>query len=136
MRRIFGDPGFLPQSFVIDAENGDSAPRMFAIVGATTAFWLLATFLTRPSTAAALDAFYRRVKPGGAWGPVSQRCSDVVVRARLGRSFVAWIVSTILVLACLFAIGEMLFGGALAWLGWAATALVCAFVVLRLERRM
>lgn len=42
-------------------------------VAVTTAAWLLAAFVTNPTDPAVLEAFYRRVQPGGpGWRPVVQ----------------------------------------------------------------
>ena len=72
----------------------------------TTVVWLAVTFATGPESAATLDTFYRRVRPGGpGWRPVS---------SRLG-----------------FA-GDTIPGGALSWVNWIAglAAVYCAVVSL------
>ena len=47
-------------------------------VGTVSLVWLLVTFLTAPTPATKLDAFYRKVRPdGGFWGPVLRRCADL-----------------------------------------------------------
>ncbi len=53
-------------------------PLRFVIVlssGTIVAFAV--ALLTRPTPTHALDAFYRRVRPGGWWGPVAARCPEV-----------------------------------------------------------
>ena len=58
---------------------------LFGIVAIATAAWLLATFLTRPTPEATLDAFYRQVRPGGpGWKPVAARNADVRPDSGLG----------------------------------------------------
>ena len=42
----------------------------FIIIPITIVAWLAATFLTRPVPLDKLNEFYRRVRPGGFWGPV------------------------------------------------------------------
>jgi hypothetical protein len=82
------------------------AKTMLITVLVTTAVWLSVTLLTPPETAATLDRFYRRVRPGGpGWRAVS---------ARLG-----------------FA-KDTIPGGALSWVNWIAgiAAVYCAVVSL------
>src|SRR5687767_7175800 len=47
---------------------------MLVTVAVSTIVWLSVTFLTKPEPDAVLDAFYRRVRPGGrGWAAVSHR---------------------------------------------------------------
>lgn len=47
--------------------------RMIFIMVGTLISWLVITLLTAPVKAEALDAFYRKVRPPGFWGPVRRR---------------------------------------------------------------
>lgn len=138
LRQLLGSPEWMPESWLIlatgDDPAGDSASRMFAIVGVATAVWLTATFLAPRTRSDRLDAFYRRVRPSGLWAPVAARCPDVVVEPRLGAAMMSWIFSTLLVLSCLFAIGTALFHEPWAWIGWAGLACFCALVLWGNER--
>jgi Na+/proline symporter len=89
-----------------DLSKPTYAITMLITVGVTTVVWLAVTFATAPESPATLDAFYRRVRPGGrGWRPVS---------ARLG-----------------FA-GDTIPGGALSWVNWVAglASVYCAVVSL------
>ena len=82
------------------------AKTMLITVGVTTVVWLTVTMLTAPESNATLDAFYRRVRPGGpGWREVARR---------LGFQ------------------NDPIPGGALSWLNWLAgvTAVYCAVVSL------
>jgi SSS family solute:Na+ symporter len=84
---------------------------LFVIVSVTTVAWLAATFLTPPTAMVTLEAFYRRVRPGGpGWRPVARRAPDVIPDAGLGGLVVDWLAGVALVYATLFAIGFLLFG--------------------------
>ena len=85
---------------------------MLVTVAVTTVVWLVVTFLTRPEPDAVLDAFYRRVRPGGpGLGAVSTRLG-------LGRepipggalAWTNWIAGIVAVYATLFGIGKLVFG--------------------------
>jgi Na+/proline symporter len=98
-----------------------------ATVAATTVVWLVVTFLTRPEDPAVLQAFYRRVRPGGrGWAPVSAALG-------LGRepidggplNWTNWVAGVLAVYAALFGVGKLLFGEALLGLGLLAIAAAC-----------
>lgn len=76
---------------------------LFTVV-ASTLVWLPVTFLTAPVEKEKLSAFYRKVRPPGAWGPVAALNTDVE-RAGLGLMLADWIAGTVMVLAATFSIG-------------------------------
>ncbi len=103
----------------------EGAHLMLVTTAVTTVAWITATFLTRPTAAATLDAFYHRVRPGGAgWRIIAERLGygrEPIAGGAL--SWVNWIAGVVSVYATLFGIGKLLFGPrllALAWLGLAA----------------
>ena len=57
------------------------------------AVWLPMMLLTRPESAATLDAFYARVRPAGAWGPVRARVGLAPLDdlARDARRWLLWV---------------------------------------------
>ncbi len=102
----------------------DFPTNLYAVVGLTTAVWLAATYLTRPTEAATLDAFFRRVRPGGpGWAPVARRCADVQPDTGLGALALDWLAGVVLVYATLFGTGYLL-------LGSPGTGLLCMLAAL------
>ncbi len=85
---------------------------MLVTVVATTAVWLTVTFLTAPEPDATLDAFYRRVRPGGpGWARVSARLGFGKEPIPGGAmSFLNWGLGILLVYTALFGIGKIVFG--------------------------
>jgi solute:Na+ symporter, SSS family len=85
---------------------------MLITVAATTVVWLTVTFLTRPEPDATLDAFYRRVRPGGAgWRRVSERLGfgrEPIPGGAL--AWANWVAGVVAVYATLFGIGKLVFG--------------------------
>ena len=85
---------------------------MLVTVAATTVVWLSVTFLTAPEPDATLDAFYRRVRPGGAgWRRVSERLGygrEPIPDGPL--AWANWIAGIVAVYATLFGIGKLVFG--------------------------
>jgi SSS family solute:Na+ symporter len=92
---------------------------MLTTVAITTVVWIAVTFLTKPEPEATLDAFYRRVRPGGpGWETVSRRLGYGRESIPGGAmSFVNWFLGIVLVYTALFGIGKIVFGQL--WMGFA-----------------
>ncbi len=85
--------------------------NLFGIAGITTACWLVATFVTRPTPAPVLGAFFRKIRPGGpGWRPVAADHPDVVVDAGMGRLVLQWLLGCAAVYAALFGVGWTVLG--------------------------
>jgi Na+/proline symporter len=101
---------FVPRSFVGTA-NAD-AWVMLVTVAVSTVVWLAVTFLTRPEPDSVLDAFYRRVRPGGpGWRTVSARLGFGREQIPGGAlAWANWLAGVVAVYATLFGIGKVVFG--------------------------
>lgn len=110
--------------------TADFPVNLYGIVGITTVCWVAATFLTPPTPPEALDAFYRRIRPGGAgWRPVAARNPEVEAERGMGQLALRWALGVAAVYASLFGIGGLLLGtpirgAALLAFGAAALALL------------
>ncbi|HEX7025094.1 MAG TPA: sodium:solute symporter family protein [Gemmatimonadales bacterium] len=71
------------------------------------AVWLPVMLLTRPETPETLDAFYRRVRPGGAWAPVRAR-TGLAPLDSLARDARRWLLWVTVILGGTLAIGWVL----------------------------
>jgi Na+/proline symporter len=113
------------------AEFERQAIVMLVTVALTTAVWLAVTFLTAPEPDATLDAFYRRVRPGGpGWARVSERLGfgrEPIPGGAM--SFLNWALGIVLVYTALFGIGKIVFGRLLTGFELLDVAVV-AFVVI------
>ncbi len=121
-----------------NAVHPDGALAVFpngflVIVAGTTALWLAVMALTPPEPRAHLEAFCRRVRPAGAWGPVRRSAGLPEPRARLGGLALAWLAAVALVYSVLFASGAFLLGTGGAW-SWTAAALGSGALLLGLVR--
>jgi len=101
----------VPRHFAPGDPNAD-AWIMILTVAVTTVAWLAVTWATRPEDDAILDAFYRRVRPGGpGWRHVAIRTGFGGERlAGGGRAWVNWIAGIAAVYSALFGIGKLIFG--------------------------
>jgi SSS family solute:Na+ symporter len=110
-------------------------PQSFLfIVGATTITWLLFTFLTPAEPASHLEAFCRKVDPGGAWGPVRRAAGLPAPASGLLPLLAAWLAAVALTYSVLFLSGCLLLGNPGA-LGYGASALLSLLVLVWLGRR-
>ena len=104
------------------------------IVAVTTVVWVAATFLTRPDDETKLLAFYQKVRPGGAWGPIARKNGK---RYRLKAApFVGWALAVVMIFFLLFGLGKIIFmdwGGGAAYL---AAGLLAAFGLSRVIARI
>jgi Na+/proline symporter len=106
--------------------------NLYSVVGFTTVVWLTATFLTRPTAPETLDAFYRKVHPGGpGWAPVARRHPDVEPDRGLGRLALDWVVGVVLVYSTLFGTGYLILGWTVWGLGCVSVALLAAAFLWR-----
>jgi len=106
------------------------------LVGWTTCWWLLVTFMTRPEPDAHLLAFYRRVRPGGpGWKRIARMAGELPPEP-IGGLVVEWLAGSVMIYATLFGMGTLLLDSWMASLPWFATAAGTLFVIFRsLSRR-
>ena len=85
---------------------------LLVTMAVSTVVWVATTFLTRPEPDAVLDAFYRRVRPGGpGWARVSERLGygrESIPGGAL--AWTNWVAGVVAVYASLFGIGKVVFG--------------------------
>jgi Na+/proline symporter len=101
----------VPKRFAAGDPNAD-AWVMLITVAVSTVVWLTVTYLTSPEPESVLEAFYRRVRPGGpGWARISQRAGfgrEAIPGGRL--AWVNWVTGVVTVYATLFGIGKLVFG--------------------------
>jgi len=101
----------IPPKFPAGDPNA-TAWVMISTVAVTTVAWIVTTFATQPEPASTLDAFYKRVRPGGpGWRAVSERLGygrESIPGGAL--AWTNWIAGIIAVYSTLFGIGKLVFG--------------------------
>jgi Na+/proline symporter len=89
-----------------------TATVMLVTVVCSTVVWIVVTFVTPPESDAVLEAFYRRVRPGGpGWARISMRLGygrEPIPGGAL--AWTNWVAGVIAVYATLFGIGKIIFG--------------------------
>jgi SSS family solute:Na+ symporter len=115
----------------------EGAYLMLVTTAVTTVAWVVTTLLTAPVPDETLDAFYRRVRPGGAgWRHIARRLGygDEPI-AGGAMSWVNWVAGVVSVYASLFGVGRLIFGSWGVGLAWLALAAACFWVISRSLRK-
>jgi SSS family solute:Na+ symporter len=99
-------------AFIRDAGGNADAIVLLITVGITTVVWVTATMMTQPEPASVLEAFYKRVRPGGpGWTAISAKLgfgAEPIAGGKL--AWVNWFAGVVAVYATLFGIGKIIFG--------------------------
>ncbi|MFN2604086.1 MAG: sodium:solute symporter family protein [Gemmatimonadaceae bacterium] len=126
----------VPQHFAPGDPNAD-ATIMLITVAVSTVVWLSVTYMTAPVADEVLEAFYRRVRPGGpGWRRIAEK-------AGFGRegipggalAWTNWIAGIVAVYATLFGIGKLIFGAMTEGIIMLAIALVAFLWIARSFRQ-
>jgi SSS family solute:Na+ symporter len=112
--RLLRDAGLVPASatepiltFYGDEFTMIRAVFILAVCGAIS---ILVALKTRPTDDQALDAYYRRVRPGGWWKPVAQRNPDVHGDVRVRERWLGWFFGVLFIYSSLLAAGYLTTG--------------------------
>ena len=102
-------------------DAGDEAIRMLVMAGVAATSGIVAALVIGPERREQLDAFYRRTRPPGFWGPVAEAAGDDPreIRGRLYRGIAAVAASSASIFALLIGVGSWLCGSpSPAWFPW------------------
>ncbi len=91
-------------NFLLDLEFPNS---FFFTVGATTASWIIITFITPPESDDTLNKFYKKVRPDGSWKKF--RDPNNRTKSKLPALFISWISAVTLTYSVLFFVGKIIF---------------------------
>lgn len=86
--------------------------RAFGILVGCTLLWVAVALLTPADAPERLDGFYRKVRPGGWWGPVARRCPEVRPDGTAGRHWLGWGLGVAFVYGSLLGVGHLIVGRA------------------------
>ena len=107
--------------------------RAFFILAVGSALWVSVALLTKPDPPEHLEHFYRRVRPGGWWGPVAARCSDV--RSDLmpaSRRWMGWASGMIFLYGSLLGAAHLITGRSASGIAFLALGFAAGIATLRL----
>ncbi len=104
--------------------------KAMILVPVTILTWVIVTFLTRPVTTERLTSFYRKVRPGGFWGPVAAVNADVQCDGLSWQRVGVWAAGCAGVFGILFGTGKLLLGEPLAATALFAVAVLGGLVIV------
>ena len=84
--------------------------RAVFILLIVTLIWVVVALNTKPDDESTLNEFYRRVRPGGWWGPIAKNNPDIVPDDSTGTRWMGWFLGLLFIYAGLMGIGYMLTG--------------------------
>lgn len=114
--------------FYTDLEFPES---LFITVAFTSVAWLIATFMTQPTDSKVLKTFYQRVQPEGFWQPIGLSTKSTK-KSNLPQLFACWLLGIGLGYACLFGLGELIFGNWQAVMIYSLVIIICMWSINRL----
>jgi Na+/proline symporter len=82
--------------------------KLMIIVPLAIISWITVTFITKPEPVERLEEFYKRVQPGGWWGPINANFNHTMVPVTEG-IFVLWIAGVLMIYGFTFGIGNLIF---------------------------
>ena len=82
--------------------------KLMIIVPAAIMSWVTVTYFTKPEPIEKLEEFYKRVQPGGWWGPITANFEHTLQPVTKG-IFVLWIAGVLMIYGFTFGIGNLIF---------------------------
>jgi SSS family solute:Na+ symporter len=105
--------------------------KAMILVPVTIVIWLVVTFATAPVEPERLASFYKKVRPGGFWGPVAQAHPEVQCDGFRWSRLGVWACGSAGVYGFLFGLGKLVLGEPAAAAPLFVLAIVGAVVVAR-----
>ena len=82
--------------------------KLMIIVPIAILSWLIATFITKPEPTEHLQKFYKKVQPGGWWGPITSNFTHTLQPVSEG-ILVQWVAGVMMIYGFTFGIGNFIF---------------------------
>jgi Na+/proline symporter len=122
-----GEYELFNSKFTCGGITWDFTAMIFVIVPVSAAAAILATMLTQPTDRVRLVAFFRKVRPGGAWGSIPDE-AGVTAAGLSWEGIAGWLASVAFIYCFTFGIGKVIFGPVL--FGWELLLIsaVCAWL--------
>jgi hypothetical protein len=95
---------------ILNLRIDDFGIRLMVTTAISMAVWIPAMLLTKPESDERLDAFYRRVRPGGPGWKRQQRRTGLAPAQNLGRDLLRVVAALFVLFGLLFGTGGLLFG--------------------------
>ena len=138
--KVFYKLGLLPESWwghvqlVYQQDYGFL--RALGILIVCTVVWFIVVLLTRPEPDDKLEAFYRRVRPGGWWGHIARNNPDVERDESQKLPWLGWLLGTVFIYSSLTGVCYLCMGRYIPGVGLMAVSAVTGVGAYRVARRV
>jgi len=103
---------------------------LLSVVAWSTFWWILVTYMTRPTSEAKLKEFYTKVHPGGkGWEPIAKQLPEVTGDKGFVLMFANWFLGSIMVIFTLFGIGKVIFKNYTAGFIYFGIAIIAGYLI-------
>ena len=82
--------------------------KLMIIVPVAIISWVAVTYFTKPEPIEKLEEFYKKVQPGGWWGPITANFEHTLQPVTKG-IFILWIAGILMIYGFTFGIGNLIF---------------------------
>ncbi len=126
-------PFLISNSYGAGLSLSDDYPIiLLSIVAWSTFWWILVTFMTKPTSEGKLMEFYKKVHPGGAgWKTIADKLPGVKGDKGFVLMFANWLLGSIMVIFTLFGIGKFIFKNYSASFVFFAIAIISGYLINR-----
>lgn len=107
--------------------------RAVCILLTCTVIWVAVALVTRPDPEEKLLDFYRKVRPGGWWGPIAKLCPEVSADVPASRRWMGWGLGVLFLWSSLLGVGYLVTGRPWAGLALLVLAMLGAAGTLRVS---
>ena len=81
--------------------------RAVIILVLCTILWLIVVFLTKPDSAAVLENFYTKVRPGGWWGEIAKKHPHIKTDMPSQQRWIGWLLGVAFIYSSLLSVGYL-----------------------------
>lgn len=108
--------------------------RAVTILLSCTLIWITIALLTKPDDPEVLEKFYRRVRPGGWWGPIAEKCPDVQADDQTTSRLMGWFLGSVFIYSSILGIGYIVTGKAVAGIVLVILSILTSWGAIKMAR--
>jgi SSS family solute:Na+ symporter len=129
---------FSPEKYekinIIFSSEYDMLRATFILV-TSTVIWVVVTLITRPDNVEHLQKFYRKVRPGGWWGEIAERCPEVVIENTARSKWIGWFIGVIFIYSSILGIGYIIIDQSILGLGLLTISVIGGILTISLAKK-
>ena len=110
--------------------------RAVGILIACTIVWVIVALNTKPDSEERLTAFYRKVRPGGWWGPIAAKNPDVATGPSAARKWMAFGLGMLFIWSSLLGVGYVMTGRNLQGIALLVLSTITAYATVTIALKL